>query len=85
MKHDELLGKIMNKRATVYEDDIAVQLADALRAIVELHKPRESTRTQGVPNSEGVSIGAAEPSCDAAGCREEYPCSTIQAIEKELA
>jgi hypothetical protein len=41
MTHDELLAKIMNKRATVYEDDIAVELADALRAVVEMCKPSD--------------------------------------------
>ena len=42
----------------------------ALCAVVELHKPYEFTR-----------IGTV---CKACGITSDYPCSTIQAIEKEL-
>ena len=41
----------------------------ALRAVVELHKPT-------------VFINPNEIRCD--DCCDEYPCPTIQAIEKEL-
>ena len=45
----------------------------ALRAVVELHKPQEIT----LPNGEwGINC----VHCDG----WEYPCPTIQAIEKEL-
>ena len=42
---------------------------NALRAVVELHKPT-------------VFINPNVIQCD--GCCDEYPCRTIQAIEKEL-
>ena len=41
----------------------------ALRAVVELHKPT-------------VFINPNEIRCD--GCCDEYPCRTIQEIQKEL-
>lgn len=45
-------------------------IAKALRAVVELHKPTE----------EGMcDCGSGDPYLD-----YEYPCPTIQAIEKEL-
>jgi hypothetical protein len=43
---------------------------NALKAVVELHKPYEPTQ-----------IGTV---CKACGITADYPCSTIQAIEKEL-
>jgi hypothetical protein len=45
----------------------------ALRAVVELHKPQDIT----LPNGDW---GANCTECDG----WEYPCPTIQAIEKEL-
>jgi len=44
-------------------------LYSALRAVVELHKPVTTT------------IGSF---CKACGITSDYPCETIQAIEKEL-
>jgi hypothetical protein len=64
MTHDELLARIDSKQQDYYADD---QSLNALRAVVELHKPE----------------GYGGP----ARCRVDgshYPCSTIQAIEKEL-
>ena len=64
MTHDELLARI---DWSIYK--APTSLADALRAIVELHKPT-------------VFINPNEIRCD--DCCDEYPCPTIQAIEKEL-
>jgi hypothetical protein len=61
MTHDELLAEI-------YAADTDA-LADALRAVVELHKP--------------TVVGQMRDGC--AECKTEtYPCPTIQAVEKEL-
>ena len=61
MTHDELLAKIAFDSAHI--------LREALRAVVELHKPD----------------GQSEPFPDWANCcGEAYPCKTIEAIEKEL-
>ena len=75
MTHDELLAKIDVELATNYADECGnfpIGLK-ALRAVVELHKPHN------------------EDSKYCAGCEvddpwywNEYPCPTIQAIEKEL-
>jgi hypothetical protein len=80
MTHDELLEKItlkfvVNEEGATESGTKASQLRDALRAVVELHKPSE----QDFPD---------EPE-HCTGCQEialgDYPCPTIQAIEKELA
>ena len=66
MTHDELLAKL---------DDygFGVPPLNALRAVVELHKPQEIT----LPNGEW---GTNCILCDGF----DYPCPTIEAIEKEL-
>jgi len=46
-------------------------LGDALRAVVELHKPEEYTKSEW-----GIYCPI---------CKIDYPCATIQATEKELA
>ena len=71
MTHDELLAKIKREEdfLKTYIEGNGFVVTDALRAVVELHKPD----------------GQSEPFPDWANCcGEAYPCSTIQAIEKEL-
>ena len=78
MKHEELLAQI-SKDSTVFRDELETEslwqrlanISNALRAVVELHKPQ---------NKHEVEFGLAK--CD--GCYMPYPCPTIQAIEKEL-
>ena len=76
MTHDELLAEINTTEYPWW-------MQDALRAIVELHKPSENY----TGNACGYCFNLAyEPS----GLSMEYedfayPCATIQAIEKELA
>ena len=71
MTHDELLAKI----DYWFDTDNFHLHKNALRAVVELHKP----------------FGNAVIWCDQCSCLESegeiifYPCPTIQAIEKELA
>jgi hypothetical protein len=73
MTHDELLIEI-NRRLDVSYYNGDPQSMQALRAVVELHKP----------------FGNAVIWCDQCSCLESegeivfYPCPTIQAIEKEL-
>jgi len=68
MTHDELLASIeqMMNHDTIF-------MKDALRAVVELHKPQDIT----LPNGDW---GANCTECDG----WEYPCPTTQTIEKEL-
>lgn len=79
MTYDELLARIDNvtyahdNGHTIDKDRIVKQL-NGLRAVVELHKPinyRTPLKTR--------------TGCDVCTDNYKYPCSTIQAIEKELA
>ena len=69
MTHDELLAAVQFNKQTLESSD---RNSEALRAVVELHKP---------------SILHSRYSDDLV-CEKcqiiRYPCSTIQAIEKEL-
>ena len=69
MTHEELL-KTLSGEEPIYVRDI---LYSALRAVVELHKPQPTT----IPS---------DPKCRACSGLDwcDYPCETIQAIEKEL-
>jgi hypothetical protein len=74
MTHDELLAELTDTepvyaRATLYS---------ALRAVVTLHTPIYDNSCFDLD-----CCGGPYPDlCD--GCKDEYPCATIQAIEKEL-
>ena len=72
MTHDELLAEIDAKLIWLYSSPYGNGWK-ATRAVVELHKPRDIT----LPNGEwGINCII----CDG----WQYPCATIQAIEKEL-
>lgn len=86
MTHDELLKKIdwivNTKNAetkTLSTLGVAVLASlNALRAVVELHKPLSGWE-------DGVEVENHHCSCDEYDeYNEGYPCETIQAIEKEL-
>jgi hypothetical protein len=66
MTHNELLAEI-DERATYLGNEDSVY--QALRAVVELHKPEEQDHKQ-------------YEKCW--NCNLLYPCPTIHAIEKEL-
>lgn len=80
MTHDELLQVI-----NVYNDGKGDSFANALRAVVELHKPTMKTYpsvfSSGHDSHEQQLV--TRNYCEQCGYR--YPCKTIQAIEKELA
>lgn len=79
MTHDELLAKITGTRYTENGYTISdgtygnERLQQALRAVVELHKPYTSVYGNLSICWECSSRGDVE-----------YPCPTIEAIEKEL-
>ena len=77
MTHDELLIEI-NRRLDVSYYNGDPQSMQALRAVVELHKPAFAV-VDGVKGAEWCYQCA-----DQRGYAK-YPCPTIQAIEKELA
>ena len=69
MTYDELLASIIDYGENGPIDYGQIDLSKALCAVVELHKPVE---------------GKFGLSCLKCRDYENYPCSTIQAIEKEL-
>ena len=81
MTHDELLDKIEREKnflkTQCYEGSAigTFTVIEALRAVVELHKPDESDFPDEWESCVECSIG---------GLSAFYPCNTIQAIEKEL-
>ena len=80
MTHDELLEKIKDSFTDAW--GIGPNAYKTLRAVVELHKPLEQFHLwfdkSMIENSRKLPF-----MCKL--CRVEYPCPTIQAIEKELA
>jgi len=78
MTHDELLEDIDEARKSYgLKWDNGSPYLDALRAVVELHKPdpdyNDCAQCGDITDNTGGAL--ATP----------YPCPTIQAIEKELA
>jgi hypothetical protein len=80
MTHDDLLIEI-NRRLEVALYNGDPKSIHALRAVVELHKPKKEVTGMGV-TFEGVTTSlSTQLRC---GCGLLYPCPTVQAIEKEL-
>jgi hypothetical protein len=59
-----------------------VQFVNALRAVVELHKPIETTPPWG--GDKYTACNVCEVGTNEGDYKLDYPCSTIQVIEKEL-
>jgi hypothetical protein len=72
MTHDELLASVNKYCESITSGQVWTtdKFIKALRAVVELHKPRD------------YKVGNWCVGCNA---DYEYPCPTIQAIEEELA
>jgi hypothetical protein len=80
MTHDELLAKIDIHWATETIEQVGRKIK-ALRAVVELHNPKDEIIGMGV-TFEGVTTSLnSKLRC---ACGQLYPCRTIEAIEKEL-
>ena len=71
MTHKQLLARIARLSITPETNVVPSELATALMAVVELHKP-------DIP----YGLHDAVEACPIDG--DVYPCSTIQAIVKEL-
>ena len=76
MTHDELRDYIDRFDSAGMVDFPAIK---AIRAVVELHTPWDYT----FPNAGKVSYCGGCPN-DSENGHPEWPCDTIQAIEKEL-
>lgn len=75
MTHDELLA-LLNAKSD--SDQV-----HALRAVVELHKP--VMKWTGAYDYNEAELWAEQcDQCSGNGFTQEYPCPTIEAIEKEL-
>jgi len=82
MKHDELLIHLMVLKPEETVETRAVKLNNAIRAVVELHRPAwASDGDMCLTCSKILSVTSFEMTVQQA----KYPCTTIQAIEKELA
>ena len=82
MTHDELLAKVDDitfklDKGTFADTNKLLFQSNALRAVVELHKPV----LRAVIVSDNDHFTTTEW-CEL--CNRLYPCKTIQAIEKEL-
>jgi hypothetical protein len=81
MTHDELLIEI-NRRLDVALYNGDPQSIQALRAVVELHKSIETTPPWGFDKYTACNV--CEVGTNDGDYKLDYPCPTIQAIEKEL-
>jgi hypothetical protein len=91
MTHDELLAKIDNALPMFDANNPVLWSAykeylNALRAVVELHQPNEYTDWVTVYEDKftRAQVGTPYTSELCSQCAEDFPCPTIQAIEKEL-
>ena len=81
MTYEELLAKLNEQSRMIYANQTElIGWFNALRTVVELHKPIK------VPHDYYESdLGCSSPDCiDHYHEPIKYPCQTIQAIEKEL-
>ena len=81
MTHDELLAIVSTNQAFLEwkEQPLLAKGMSALRAVVELHKPKEVATSAGTNEPFGYT-----EVCNVCSIYQAYPCPTIQAIEKEL-
>ena len=81
MTHEELLAKIATPNEFIGVKYAPDWQSAALRAVVELHKPTNFGMIQnGEPWCNVCHIEVTDYDCS----HQDYPCPTIQAIEKEL-
>jgi hypothetical protein len=71
MTHDELLAVVQNSYSGIPDFEGNWKASQALRAVVELHKSV-------------LLLQEIETEIVCEGCDFDYPCPTIQAIEREL-
>jgi hypothetical protein len=90
MTHDELLAKLWILPADVTEAQHGAKAVQALRAVVELHKPVISQQVKDTYPNDSERRESEPKVCEECSDIWEmdmgivYPCSTIEAIEKEL-
>ena len=83
--HDDLLAKIKAYKWYAPVDYGQIDLSNALRAVVELHKPEYWENIYDPSwNGNDCSVCFTDGNLEIPSARIDYPCPTIQAIEKEL-
>jgi hypothetical protein len=83
MTHDELMEDLNTWVRFLADKNKGKEWVKALLAVVELHKP--VMKWSGGYDGEENPLYAEQCSdCSSNGFTQEYPCQTIQAIEKEL-
>ena len=80
MTHDELLAKINPNNTTNQETYLAPY--NALRAVVELHKPVQGR--SDITTYDYIGCDSCVEWSHDGNMNLEYPCPTIQEIEKKL-
>lgn len=83
MTHDELLARIDKNWDDDY-DYCDERRTQALRAIVELHKPFKDSWKEEMQCSYCVDLCHSETGLGCEDIDAVYPCLTIELIEKEL-
>ena len=88
MTHDELLSKLADDYqfadyAELRDEQGFLPTHQALRAVVELHKPVMGF-TGGYDGEENELWEEQCQECSGNGFSQMYPCPTIQGIDKEL-
>jgi hypothetical protein len=78
MTHDELLAEIDSAELGWYYG----WMKDSLRAVVELHKPVQGR--SDITTYDYIGCDSCVEWSHDGNMNLEYPCPTIQAIEKEL-
>jgi hypothetical protein len=86
MTHDELVAVLndydIGLSNGMVHKDLVFATAKALRAVVELHKSIETTPPWGFDKYTACNV--CEVGTNDGDYKLDYPCLTIQAIEKEL-
>ena len=83
MTHEELLQKISDNTDNCLGIYAGAVLGDALRAVVELHKPSKNSDMSEFADDD-IGCGGCGFDFNYLIWENKYPCPTIQTIEKEL-
>ena len=85
MNYDELLDRIAQEGLKPDGNVLNARLVLSLRAVVELHKPEYWENIHDPSwNGNECSVCFTDGNLETPSARIDYPCPTIQAIEKEL-
>ena len=84
MTHEELLERIAKLSITPETNIVPSELATALMAAVEMHRPALDSEMDEYSDNETLGCAGCGFDFNYGTWEVNYPCRTIQAIEKEL-